>query len=393
MDARHLVFHHRPMAASALGLCAGIILCDVIKGTWLFIAMCLFLCFFAFAMGFRRRGCAIFAIAAAIGIIRCPFRPLELPAYIIAHFQHIRELLLQTTSSLFGEQAPMLQAMLWGCKGNISAEAYAAYRMSGIAHVLALSGLHVSFIAAIMDRLTKKCPAKPKFGITATLLFVYCAIAAFPASLVRATIMTLTALYGRVCGRRYDMLSGICFAAVAILLADPASLFDIGFQLSFGAVLAIALLMRPVSEKLNFLPDDIAAIISLSICGTLGTLPLSVYYFGVIPVLGLFANMLILPIVPLVFVSALLTCLLGLAAPGIAGIIAAVPVFLASAMTAAAESISSVSFAVRKAGISSAACLFIYLGYICISDYPLISAEKKYFACAAMFAGAVLCMI
>lgn len=393
MDTRQPVFHFRPMAALALGVCAGIIFSDVLKGTWLFIAMCLLLCFFAMSMRLCRSGWASFAIAAALGLVRCMFPALELHPDIMAPFQYTRDTLIQSTASLFGEQAPLLQAMLWGYKGDISAEAYAAYRMSGIAHVLALSGLHVSFVAALVDRLTKKCPIKPKFFITSALLIAYCAIAAFPASLIRATVMTLCALYGRVCGRRYDMLSGMSFAAIVILIADPSSLFEIGFQLSFGAVLVIALLMGPISEKLSFLPDDMAAMISVSICGTLGTLPLSVYYFGTIPVLGLFANVLILPIVPFVFVSALLISLLGVIATGLAGIIAPAAEFLTAVMTSAAEMVSSVSFAVREAAISPAACLFIYLGYICLSDYPLITAQKKYAACAAIFAGAVLCMI
>ncbi|MBQ6703565.1 MAG: ComEC/Rec2 family competence protein [Clostridia bacterium] len=393
MDTRRPLFHYRPMAALALGVCAGIILYDILKGTWLFIAMCLLLCIFALCMKLGRNGWAVFAAAAALGAVRCLFPPFELPIGIMAPFQHTRNVLTRVTASLFEEQGPILQAMLWGHKGDIPSDTYAAYRMSGIAHVLALSGLHVSFVAALIDRLTARRPIKPKFIITAGLLFSYCAVAAFPASLIRAAVMTLCALYARVCGRRYDMLSAMSFAAAIILAADPSALFEIGFQLSFGAVFSIALLMGPISEKLSFLPDDIASLLAVSICGTLGTLPLCAYHFGTIPVLGLFANMLILPIVPFVFVSALLISLLGLALPGLAGLLAPAAEFFTAAMTSAAEAVSSVSFAVRSADISPLSCLFIYLGYLCLSDYPLLSPQKKYAACAAMFAGAVLCMV
>lgn len=393
MDNRQPIFHYRPMAALALGVCAGIILSEILKGTWLFIAMCLLLCCFVISMKLSRNGWTVFFLSGALGLVRHLFPAFSLPIGIMAPFQYTRDVLTQVTASLFGEQAPILQAMLWGYKGDISNQAYAAYRMSGIAHVLALSGLHVSFVAALVDRLTKKCPIKPKFFITAALLISYCAIAAFPASLIRATVMTLCALYARVCGRRYDMLSGMSFAAAAILIFDPSSLFEIGFQLSFGAVLVIALLMQPISQRLSLLPEDIAAMIAVSICGTLGTLPLSIYYFGTIPVLGLFANILILPIVPFVFVSALITSLIGLIAPGFSLLIAPASEFLTAVMTSAAEMISSVSFAVQHASITLPACLFIYIGYIFISDYPLISKQKKYAACAAAFAGALLCMI
>ncbi len=393
MNTRCGVFHFRPMAALALGVCCGITLSNVLKGTWPFIAMCLFLCVFAAAFHLKRMGWACFAAAAAVWLARCRFPAISLHPTVMAPFQYTRDLLTQVTASLFGEQAPILQAMLWGYKDEISAAATSAYRMSGIAHVLALSGLHVSFVASLVDRITKTCPARPKFFITAAVLSAYCAVAAFPASLMRATVMTLCALYGKVCGRRYDMLSGMSFSAIIILICKPSALLEIGFQLSFGAVLAIGLMMRPISEKLSFLPDDIAAAIAVSICGTLGTLPLSIYYFGTIPILGLFANILILPIVPFVFTSALIISLLGVFAPGAARLAAPVAEVLTAVMTNAAQAVSSVSFAVKQASISVSACLFIYLGYIFLSDYPLISSHKKHAVSAAMFAGAVLCMI
>ena len=393
MENSRAVFHFRPMAVLALGVCVGIISADMLKGTWFFTAMCLFLCFFILSRHYRLNGLAVFCIGAALGLVRCMFHDLEIHPDIMAPFHHIRQRLIDTTSSLFGEQAPILQAMLWGYKDDISQEAYAAYRSSGIAHVLALSGLHVSFVSTLIDRLTRNVRPKPKFYFTAVLLVSYCAIAAFPASLIRASVMTLCALYGRVCGRRYDMLSGMSFSALIILAAAPSSLFDIGFQLSFGAVLTIALLMNTVSDRLNFLPDDIAATISVSVCGTLGTLPFSVYHFGTVPVLSLFANILILPLVPFVFVSALLISLAGTVLPRAAAFIAPIPEFLTAVMTNAAETVSAVDFAVKQASISPVACLFIYMGYICISDYPLISKQKKYAACAAMFAGALLSML
>ena len=136
MDTRHSVFHYRPMAALALGVCTGIILSDILKGTWLFIAMCLLLCGFAISMKLGRTGWAVFFLCASLGLVRCMFPAFSLPIGIMAPFQYTREALTQVTSSLFGQQAPILQAMLWGYKGDISNEAYAAYRMSVIAHVL-----------------------------------------------------------------------------------------------------------------------------------------------------------------------------------------------------------------------------------------------------------------
>ena len=283
--------------------------------------------------------------------------------------------------------------MLWGVKGGISDSVYDAFRSCGIAHILALSGLHVSFVAGALNRLARRALPKVKFYISMAVLFSYCAIAAFPSSLIRASVMSLCSLYAAAAGRRYDMPSGIAFSAIVILLADPAALYSIGFELSFGAVIMISLLMRPVTELLSFLPLPIAQMAALSVCGTLGTLPLSVYYFGTIPVLGLFANTLILPMVPFVFLSAMAVNLIGIAMPAAAKALSFIPMFLTGVMTEAANAISSVSFAVKQAAITPLVCLFVYFACFAVSDQPLVSPSKKYAACAASLFAAVLCML
>ena len=103
-----------------------------------------------------------------------------------------------------------------------------------------------------LNRLTRRALPKVKFYTSIVVLFAYCAIAAFPASLIRASVMSLCGLYAAAAGRRYDMPSGIAFSAIVILLADPAALYSIGFELSFGAVIMISLLMRPETELLSF---------------------------------------------------------------------------------------------------------------------------------------------
>lgn len=308
-------------------------------------------------------------------------------------FEHMRAGLSSACASLFGEHAPLLNAMLWGVKGGISDSLYDAFRSCGIAHILALSGLHVSFVVGALNRLTRRARPKVKFYISIVVLFAYCAIAAFPSSLIRASVMSLCGLYAAAAGRRYDMPSGIAFSAIVILLADPTALYSIGFELSFGAVIMISLLMRPVTELLSFLPLPIAQMVALSVCGTLGTLPLSVYYFGTIPVLGLFANTLILPMVPFVFLSAMAVNLIGAAMPAAAKALSFIPMFLTGVMTEAANAISSVSFAVKQATITPLACLFVYLACFAVSDQPLVSPSKKYAACAASLFAAVLCML
>lgn len=387
----HILFHYRPMVCMGLGIAVGIFLSGSVSGTGLIMALCLFPLFSGIGIYFGFKGAALFAFGCAAGLLRTLFGPVSLPYDLMYPFEHMRAVLSSACASLFGEHAPLLNAMLWGVKGNISDSVYDAFRSCGIAHILALSGLHVSFVVGALNRLTRR--ALPKVYTSIVVLFAYCAIAAFPSSLIRASVMSLCSLYAAAAGRRYDMPSGIAFSAIVILLADPAALYSIGFELSFGAVIMISLLMRPVTELLSFLPLPIAQIAALSVCGTLGTLPLSVYYFGTIPVLGLFANTLILPIVPFVFLSAMAVNLIGIILPAAAKSLSFIPMFLTGVMTEAANAISSVSFAVKQATITPLACLFVYLACFAVSDQPLVSPSKKYAACAASLFAAVLCML
>ena len=389
----HVIFHYRPMVCMGLGIAVGIFLSGSVSGTGLIMALCLFPLFSGIGIYFGFKGAALFAFGCAAGLLRTLFGPVSLPYGLMYPFEHMRAGLSSACASLFGEHAPLLNAMLWGVKGGISDSVYDAFRSCGIAHILALSGLHVSFVAGALNRLARRALPKVKFYTSIVVLFAYCAIAAFPSSLIRASVMSLCSLYAAAAGRRYDMPSGIAFSAIVILLADPTALYSIGFELSFGAVIMISLLMRPVTELLSFLPLPIAQMAALSVCGTLGTLPLSVYYFGTIPVLGLFANTLILPMVPFVFLSAMAVNLIGIILPAAAKSLSFIPMFLTGVMTEAANAISSVSFAVKQAAITPLACLFVYLACFAVSDQPLVSPSKKYAACAASLFAAVLCML
>ena len=389
----HVLFHYRPMVCMGLGIAAGIFLSGSVSGAGLILALCLFSLFAGVGVYFGFRGAALFSCGCAVGLLRALFGPMSLPYGIMYPFECMRAALSSACTSLFGEHAPLLNAMLWGVKGGISDHVYDSFRSCGVAHILALSGLHVSFVVGALNRLARRARPKARFYISAVVLFAYCAIAAFPASLIRASVMSLCGLYASASGRRYDMPSGIAFSAIVILLADPTALYSIGFELSFGAVIMISLLMRPVTELLSFLPPPIAQMAALSACGTLGTLPLSVYYFGTIPVLGLFANTLILPIVPFVFLSAMAVNLIGIIVPAAAGALSFIPMLLTGMTTEAANAVSSVSFAVRQAAITPLACLFVYLACFAVSDQPLISPSKKYAACAASLFAAVLCML
>ena len=182
-----------------------IFLSGSVSGTGFIMALCLFPLFSGLGIYFGFKGTALFAFGCAAGLLRTLFGPVSLPYGLMYPFEHMRAGLSSACASLFGEHAPLLNAMLWGVKGGISDSVYDAFRSCGIAHILALSGLHVSFVVGALNRLTRRALPRVKFYTSIVVLFAYCAIAAFPSSLIRASVMSLCSLYAAAAGRRYEM--------------------------------------------------------------------------------------------------------------------------------------------------------------------------------------------
>jgi competence protein ComEC len=280
--------------------------------------------------------------------------------------------------------------MLWGDRAQIPDSIADAYRGAGIAHILALSGLHVSFIVAGLNALFHARNARLRFALTAALLGLYCAIAAFPASLVRATVMSLCLLHSQVIGRRADAPSSIAFAAIVILAVAPGQLENIGFQLSFAAVAAVASLGGDLVAALP-LPKPIAQSVSMTVCGMLGTLPLTAYHFGEVAALTLFANILILPVVPIAFFAAMSTSLVALPLQRVGAFFAPAARLGIGLMTIPAQFIAQFPFALVKVARPSAlVCSLCYLAMLAFSRYCLLIKKNRALLAAAFLMAAVM---
>lgn len=120
----HVIFHYRPMVCMGLGIAVGIFLSGSVSGTGLIMALCLFPLFSGIGIYFGFKGAALFAFGCAAGLLRTLFGPVSLPYDLIYPFEHMRAGLSSACTSLFGEHAPLLNAMLWGVKGGISDSVY-----------------------------------------------------------------------------------------------------------------------------------------------------------------------------------------------------------------------------------------------------------------------------
>ncbi|MDR3296186.1 MAG: DNA internalization-related competence protein ComEC/Rec2 [Clostridiales Family XIII bacterium] len=134
----------------------------------------------------------------------------------------------------------ILAGMLFGDKSLMDEDLYEAFQKNGTAHILSVSGIHVAIIYACVIRLLGNRRGPFPSLIVALTLLLYAAMAEFAPSVVRASVMILTHVVAMLLRRRYDLLTGACAAAGAMLLWNPLQLFHTGFQLSFLAIFTMA---------------------------------------------------------------------------------------------------------------------------------------------------------
>ena len=190
------------------------------------------------------------------------------------------------------------------------------YSRSGLAHILALSGLHVAIIATVIAiflfPLHLMRQRKMRYIITITILWIYAIVTGLSPSVTRAVIMTSLFLLALMIERRNSSLNALCFAALVILLFSPMSLYSIGFQLSFCAVTSILVFanrINPISPR-HKIAFHFASLITVSISAMIGTGLISAYYFHTFPVYFLLSNIIVLLILPFVLGGGILLTLL-----------------------------------------------------------------------------------
>lgn len=204
------------------------------------------------------------------------------------------------------ETVGVLKALVLGVRSDITPELYQQYINAGAVHILAISGLHIGIITYLLTLFISLVVPAYRKGVKIALLLVflltYAAITGFSASVLRAVVMFGGYSIAYLAESRRARYDSLLLSAFILLLCKPTFLFEVGFQLSYMAVLSIALFL-PLGEKyrfenrfLNFFWD----IIKVSIAAQIGVLPLSLYYFHQFAGLFLVTNVLILPLLGII---------------------------------------------------------------------------------------------
>lgn len=198
------------------------------------------------------------------------------------------------------QDAGIYRALLTGDKSAMDEDIRSLYQENGIAHILAVSGLHLSILGlGVYELLRRSGRRKAASGLVAALLIVsYGILTGCSGSALRAVLMLLLRFLGAAVGRSYDMLTAMAAATLLLLWKEPFMLFSAGFQLSFLAVLAIGL-----SHALPAPKHPLLAGLWLSFYLQLLTLPVILFHYFRFPLYGIFLNLIVLPLMGCVIYS------------------------------------------------------------------------------------------
>ena len=240
----------------------------------------------------------------------------DVPAIIRYRIQGILETYIPSDCVAFAK------ALLLGDTSQLPYRVDTDLKVSGIRHVVAVSGLHISVFFAIVSTITFR-----KRFLTALvgtpLLLLFAAVAGFTPSVTRACIMCGLMLVAQLLNKEYDGPSALSFAVLIMLAVNPYCIGSVSFQLSVASVAGIFLFAPGIREKLTAglknkkgkqygLLRKLAAGVSVTIGAQILTIPLCAYYFGVVSLVGVFTNLLVLWTVSLTFCLLVAVCVLAL---------------------------------------------------------------------------------
>ncbi|MEX1137109.1 MAG: DNA internalization-related competence protein ComEC/Rec2 [Balneolales bacterium] len=209
------------------------------------------------------------------------------------------------------DTAPLAKALLLGDRSSLGHDYQTAFSRVGLAHMMAVSGMHVGFVLLPFLMIipyfwTFRFGKYAGLAVALFILIAYSGVTGFSTSVVRASIMAILIVYGKLFQKPRDLLNLLGVAALIILLINPNALFNIGFQLSFTAVLVI-LLVLPVSKSflpLRFRYGNAARVfqfVGVSVFVQAGLYPILMYYFNEFSIIGPLSNTIFMPFIQLMF--------------------------------------------------------------------------------------------
>ena len=383
-----LLFHKRPMAGAALGALLAVIVCDALPDAVLLpLAAAAFLC--GLALLYKGKPFVAMLCVFALLCLRIRLVPAFGPpsnGALVRMTVAARDACDAALDTLFGYNGGVAKGILLGDKTDIPATLLDQYRRSGLSHILAVSGLHITILCTALQFILRGLRARISLLITVPFLIFYGALTGYSPSFCRASLMFLCVLLSRAAGRGYDFLSSFCLAFTAILFVAPAAFYSVSFQLSFSCIYGMLMLTQPINRLLR-LPR--AGFISpgTAVAVQLGILPVAAYYFTSVSTVGVVLSILVIPLIPLFIVPAFAAMLLYFVFPSAAAVVAVLPNLLLTALNAVCAWTDALPLYVSAPTVPVIALYFLALALL--SPFFLPNAKRPPYVGMAVAACAI----
>jgi len=274
---------------------------------------------------------------------------------------------------LTNENSDIAYGVLVGDKTELDQSVTDTFSYAGISHILAVSGLHVGFLVAIITFLLNlfRIGRRKRFFITSIILIFYSIFCNMTPSILRASFMSIILLLAGVLGEEYDGLNSLGFSGILILLLFPQELFSIGFQLSFMCVFMIITLADKLTRILKSwkIPESIASAISISFCVTLGSSIILANTLYRVSIISIVTNIIVIPLFSITYPLLFLLALIGMIIPAFSGLL-----FLPQILLHLIKLIANLF-----AGINFAHFRVFNLGYVLMFLFAILSIVVKFF--------------
>jgi len=284
-----------------------------------------------------------------------------------------------------GKNAAYLRGFIWGDKSALSDEALTNFRRTGLMHLLAVSGLHIGLFTTVFAVfISFFSGSRRALLLCIPFAFLYSFLCGASVSSLRAAIMFSILAAGLYIGRRGSMGSGLFASALVMLLIDPLSIFQVGFQLSYLATAGIIFLSPRITRFLNkFLPKSVSSVISIGFACQIFIIPILNNTFLEFSVITPFINPFVLPVaggivfsVFLFFLSSLLAVIpfLGYISSNLSIIFSSAGSFFITVLDVILNKAGAVSFAMLGLGHLAALLCIVYYLFL----FSIVMGKRKY---------------
>ncbi len=303
-------------------------------------------------------------------------------------------------------EASVLQAISLGDKTDMPPAFYEALKVSGLSHMAAVSGMHVTtlLMTVYYFLLILKQNRYRYFLPLIFLVLLFMLFTGSSPSVVRASVMSILSLSAYLFMRKEDPLTSLGVAAGLIALKNPFLVFDIGFILSFGATLGILIFARPMTDRLlSFFrliePEgrlqrgmaNLLTMICVSLSAQLMILPLAAWIFGYLSLWSILTTLLVTPLLPVLLLGGLLTGFLGLLYPGLPMLFLGVVYLYAKVFTWIVVGFGKLTFGVVTLGRVTLFSLYLYSLFL-FGVYAFLKGRRNRVIVCSSVCGFLICL-